>query len=281
MIMINKSILKLILSSIIIGLLFFSCDKNNNSNPECEITSPVEGNIFVPGEDVFISIEASDKEGEIKELRLYINEGLVYTFTGPPYEITWNNTFEAGLGNYTIEAIAVDEAEAETSHEITISLEQGLIYENEIYDLGFGFLQYWGVVSDNVYNFDILLFSNSFSSSDVGNGIYFELFCASATDIVDGEYQFNRSSLAPFTFDYSDFILDYNVTTEIGISGLVSAGSTYIEKTGSTYKIFMNCTSSEGKSIIGYYEGALQYSDESGGIKSDFQSRLKSLPIKY
>ena len=128
MILINKAILKIILTGIVIGLLFYNCDKNVNSYPECEITSPVDGNIFVPGEDVFISIEASDKEGEIKELRLYINEGLVYTFTGPPYEITWNNTFEAGLGNYTIEAIAVDETEAETSHELNISLEQGLIY---------------------------------------------------------------------------------------------------------------------------------------------------------
>ena len=260
-------------------VLFLSnCDTKSSvgSDPKCEIISPADGNIFVPGEEVFISINASDIEGEIVELRLYIDDRLVNTFTKAPYEIYWNNTWDYVLGNYSIEAVAVDNSGAETSHEISVSLGKGLIYDDIIYDLDLGLLEYYGVLDNpSSYNFDVTLYSRSIISENQGNSIYFELFSSSAIDIVNGEYYFDRYSEDPFTFDYSDFSLDYDFSTETGIVGEVSNGIFRIEKVGEIYRVFMN-----GGSIIGYYEGALEYFDESGNRKSDSDSKLKSLPLR-
>ncbi|MEN8121085.1 MAG: Ig-like domain-containing protein [Bacteroidota bacterium] len=262
-------------------VIFLSnCEKKEvNTNPECEITSPVDGDVFVPGEDIFISIIASDNEGEVEEVRLYLDGYLVETFTDSPYEFTWSNTWDFSLGNYSFEAIAVDEAGAETSHTISFSLEQGLIYNSVIYNLDMGTLEYYGLIDNtSTYdNFDVTLFSNILNNRV--DSIYFELFSSSEIDIANGEYYFDRYTQNQFTFDYSDFFLDFDSSTGTGIVGVVSDGLFKIDRTGNIYRIFLDCTSSTGKPIIGYYEGVLAYFDRTLKSESGFHKKRK-FPLK-
>jgi len=57
---------------ILIITVILSCEKENQP-PKCNIITPYDNTIFYRGDTVNISIEASDLDGTIAEIRLYIN----------------------------------------------------------------------------------------------------------------------------------------------------------------------------------------------------------------
>ncbi len=99
--------------------IFYYCEKN--SPPSCEIVSPELGAEIIQGETVTFSVNATDLDGSIKKVRLYVDDTLIATVEELPYDFSWE-TDEAKIGSHVIRAVAIDNenGEGETSIEIQI-----------------------------------------------------------------------------------------------------------------------------------------------------------------
>ncbi|MCG6187693.1 Ig-like domain-containing protein [Maribellus maritimus] len=108
----------------ILLLFFFGCTKEENDrniSPTCEITTPVNGEEYKKGSVVTISAEAQDEDGEIAEIRFYIDGVGMSSSTSFPYKYNWESG-ESALGNHTIKIVASDDSNLEASDEIIITL---------------------------------------------------------------------------------------------------------------------------------------------------------------
>ncbi|MDZ7633111.1 MAG: Ig-like domain-containing protein [Bacteroidales bacterium] len=107
----------------VMQVLTSSCAKENQL-PGCQITSPVEGTEFVIGETITISAAAEDSDGEIAEIRFYINDTVIGSATSVPYNYNWN-TSEEEEGIKKIKVTAKDDQGATAEDEISILLTPG------------------------------------------------------------------------------------------------------------------------------------------------------------
>ena len=86
--------------------LFAEDGSPQNFFPSIDVTSPGNGNNFLPGSDITITADAVDSDGVITKVEFF--EGGVNKLgedTSAPYEFTWTNVAE---GEYTITAKAYD-----------------------------------------------------------------------------------------------------------------------------------------------------------------------------
>jgi len=109
----NQYIFKGIILILFIGVLglYNSCKKETepeNTGPNVEITSPQNEEIFQLGDTVFISANANDPDGNVRDIQFYINGIKDSVFTSPPYSYEWY-TIDENNGEYEITAIAVDD----------------------------------------------------------------------------------------------------------------------------------------------------------------------------
>lgn len=104
----------------VMQVLISSCEKENQP-PSCQITSPVEGSEFIIGETITISAAAEDSDGEIAEIRFYINDIGISSATSFPYNYDWN-TSEEEEGIIKIKVTAKDDQGAVVEDEISILL---------------------------------------------------------------------------------------------------------------------------------------------------------------
>ena len=81
--------------------------------PVVTITSPLNGSTVIRGSTVNITTTASDNVG-ISKVEFYINNGLKYTDSAPPYSYSWKVTGKKSA-TYTIVAKAYDTAGNKTS----------------------------------------------------------------------------------------------------------------------------------------------------------------------
>ncbi len=157
--------------------------------------------------------------------------------------------------------------------------------EDTEYSLSFGILEYWGEeTTDGPYYLDLYL-AGGFTLTDddddytvegEGNVIYFELYSSNSTSLTAGEYTYDTTSYEAFTFDYSDYLVNYNLETdEYDEMGEISSGTIDVSKDGSTYKISIDCMSSDGTAITGYFEGTLDYYDFSEEEISSSSTEVK------
>ena len=104
-----------------------SCKKESedtNSAPTCSIVSPNSGDEFNKGDTVVISVEANDADGNITEVRFYV-DGIGQEATGTfPYHFSWDTEGEIP-GNHNIKVTAIDNDGGSTSDEIEINLKAG------------------------------------------------------------------------------------------------------------------------------------------------------------
>ena len=101
-------------------VLFFSC-KEANQSPECVITEPDPGSTYQPGEIVSVIIEASDPDGTVTGVKLYIDDTEVYSTSESPYEYDWNTMSET-YGSHTIKAVVTDDQGDTGSDEISVGI---------------------------------------------------------------------------------------------------------------------------------------------------------------
>lgn len=108
-------------------IIIFSCKKDKtpeetpNSNPSCEIISPIEGQEFRKGETVLISIDAEDNDGGITEVRFYVDDIGINSLSSFPYNYTWITT-EQSIGIHRIKAASYDNSGNKKTDEISINI---------------------------------------------------------------------------------------------------------------------------------------------------------------
>jgi chitodextrinase len=113
----KKAVVFLICSIVI------SCAENN-SPPECRITSPENRAIITLGDTVKIEVSAWDNEGDIVACDFYLGEYLYLGFDlDPPYSYDWY-TEGWGIGEERIWVRVADWGAGNGSDTITIILEE-------------------------------------------------------------------------------------------------------------------------------------------------------------
>jgi len=107
---------------IIYLLLIIVCScQQENQPPVCKITHPEENTVFELGDDITISVEATDSEGFIQEIRLYLDELNVTSKKESSFTFTFN-TNDYYPGEFVIKAIAKDDEGLETSDELWVTI---------------------------------------------------------------------------------------------------------------------------------------------------------------
>ncbi len=102
-----------------------------NAAPALSFSQPANGSSFDEGQGVYVIVDASDSDGNIDNVRLFLDGALIRQENVAPYE--WGNpgyTNDAALrnlaaGNYTLSAIATDDAGTETTAEVSITVVPG------------------------------------------------------------------------------------------------------------------------------------------------------------
>ena len=86
---------------------------NSNVAPKVSIFTPTDNSEFLDGETIQISALASDLNGNVVEVKFYVNNNLIATSTQFPYETTWNPS----VGQYSLTAVATDNDGSSTTSE--------------------------------------------------------------------------------------------------------------------------------------------------------------------
>ena len=147
---------KLYLFILIAGLVL-SCSNEStteptvNVPPTCEITQPSNNGSFSLGDTVEISVNASDPDGQIENVKFYIEGQLKNTDYERPYSYTWD-TSEGQHGVHIIRAEAVDdEGGIGASSEVSITVTQsGSTLEEQLQDILDSCIVEFGVMGASV-----------------------------------------------------------------------------------------------------------------------------------
>lgn len=99
-----------------------------NAAPAVSFTSPANGATVAPGTNLHVQVNASDSDGSIANVKLYLNDQFVRQEGAAPYEwgaATQNDPLLQNLaaGNYTLKAVAQDNLGA--TKEATVSITVG------------------------------------------------------------------------------------------------------------------------------------------------------------
>ncbi len=118
--------------SLIVLLILVGC-KRENQPPTCEIISPVSGSTYMKGEIVTISVDASDEDGTISEVRFFLDGIGKFSTKAWPYNFDWD-TGEAGQGNHLIKVVAFDDdnLKGEATMYITIEITIPTVITGEV-----------------------------------------------------------------------------------------------------------------------------------------------------
>ena len=99
----------------------------NNLNPTVIFSQPTNG--ISVGKDIGVVVNASDSDGTIIKVDLYINNKFVRTDNSTPYE--WgtscsasdNDLMNLSNGSYTLKAIAIDNEGGSSTQKITVKVD--------------------------------------------------------------------------------------------------------------------------------------------------------------
>jgi chitinase len=89
-----------------------ACGTGGNQPPSVAITAPANGASFNAGANIAVSATASDSDGNVTQVQFFRGSTSLGADTSTPYGVTWNN---ATAGNYTLTAVATDNAGATTT----------------------------------------------------------------------------------------------------------------------------------------------------------------------
>jgi hypothetical protein len=99
--------------------MLLSC--RENQPPSCIIISPQNGSGFDIGDSIRISVEADDPEGELEEVRLFLNSNGIVTLNSYPFDYDLY-TGDLVSGTYRIKASATDSKGKEDTDEVSVSI---------------------------------------------------------------------------------------------------------------------------------------------------------------
>ncbi|PID27242.1 MAG: hypothetical protein CR982_06500 [Candidatus Cloacimonadota bacterium] len=123
-----KKFLWILLSIVVMGGVLTSCNDDSSSTepsneaPIVSIDSPTDGSSFAIGETVSIEITATDNDGTVENVDLYVNETMVTSLTSSPFNYDWN-TADFEEGTYSLKVVAKDNGDLTTeSNEVAVTL---------------------------------------------------------------------------------------------------------------------------------------------------------------
>ena len=98
---------------------------NTNKAPVVTFESPTSGQNYNVGTNLYVKVNATDSDGTIQKVDLYMNDAFVRTETSVPYE--WNSQTDPIFANmqrgtYTLKAVATDNQGRTGEQIITISI---------------------------------------------------------------------------------------------------------------------------------------------------------------
>ncbi len=91
-----------------------------NESPMVSIISPTDSSMHITGSSIPINATASDADGVIVSMELYINDVRIDSMTAKPYSYTWTNASE---GEHMIKVIAYDDSAAYAKDSIRVMIE--------------------------------------------------------------------------------------------------------------------------------------------------------------
>ena len=142
--------------------------------------------------------------------------------------------------------------------------------EQNTSEFDYGILAYYGNdgISSGNYNFDIILLSDEIDlhcgdeeATGSGKALYFEIFTSNSSGLDEGTYNYSDNFGVLGTWDIGEYCTDCNPTEENANFYSLTSGTVTIAKSGSTYSISWDCTSSTGFGVSGSYTGSLEYCD--------------------
>jgi GH18 family chitinase/chitodextrinase len=98
-----------------------TCDDvvTENTPPTVSLISPARNSSLFENDSVVFAVNATDEDGTVEKVELYLDNIKLNTLTNTPYQSTWSAT----LGDHILKAIAIDDKGAQASIEnITISV---------------------------------------------------------------------------------------------------------------------------------------------------------------
>lgn len=145
-------------------------------------------------------------------------------------------------------------------------------YDGETVELDKGFIENYGEYDSAVYNLDLTLLSPGFtvhlidgevdSVSGTGSGFYFEIFTSKPNELDSRTYTMDTVNIgADGTFDFADFVVNFNPSTFSGVWNSLTEGTLVVSKDGSIYEFTVNGIDEFGKSVQAYYKGSVDYYD--------------------
>ncbi len=99
----------------------FTVITDANKLPEIEITAPDDGSVFQPGKEISFSVQASDEDGSIVLLEVFLNSSLIISVGAGEHNFTLD-TLSSGV--YEIAASAKDDRGDYAHDTITIEVEK-------------------------------------------------------------------------------------------------------------------------------------------------------------
>jgi hypothetical protein len=153
-----------------------------------------------------------------------------------------------------------------------------IVYDGTEYELSKGYLvNYDSQESSGSYYFSLTLGSsevnldNYGSMSGIGNGIFFDLYSTSATDLVEGIYTFDKDTRNANTFNFGGVALNYDMSTlfnkSTSFAKRVISGTITVSKSETDYEISFEGTIEGGVAVTAYYKGLLTPLTNSGIVK--------------
>jgi len=103
-----------------------ACEKDDNPNqsPVCEITAPVNGQEITKGDTVTVSVNATDDDGSIVEVRFFIDGIGKSSVSSFPFNYQWHTDTES-TGNHTVKATSIDNDGGSSSDEVSLIIIEG------------------------------------------------------------------------------------------------------------------------------------------------------------
>ncbi len=143
-------------------------------------------------------------------------------------------------------------------------------YDGNTYEMTSGVILDWGYSWGDGYMFDLYLFSEGIQYNGIwditgtGDGIFFEFYSPNENELAAGTYNYDAEDEGdPFTFSWSDFVLDFDIENETGTEIDITGGSVEVKKSGSTYTITIDVVAEDGKPVTGYFKGTIPVEDMS------------------
>lgn len=117
-----RNVISFIVITGVVLVMTTNCKKENQA-PICILSTLHEGDAFSVGDSILLSVDVSDEDGSVTEVRYFINGVGLAGVASPPYEYIWM-TEEEPAGSYTIRATAYDNENSATNDEVMIALNE-------------------------------------------------------------------------------------------------------------------------------------------------------------